>query len=392
MLPKFTNSILLLTSLIDCLTASPTRHLLSSPSQPTSSSYTSAFLEKRGRPASSSSSCSSVDSDSTNPPEAPVLKTASIDEGNQGQKRKRVRSDEQRLKRNNARRNAYARTREVLKGDPAVMAIAKEKIRVKNSIAYGKSGPAAKAATKLKRDGKKKERKRLKDEKEAKGEALDAANPDANPLYAIERRLRNAVSNLRKKGTDPPTLAEIEKKKKKLMEVRQRLKAEKEVNREALYAADTDAIPLYAIERRLRSAVCNLRKKETDPTTLAELEKKLVEVRQRLRSEKVAKREAMDAADPDKPKVKNRKYCREYFAERKKMKASAEKNAVANIMMRVRDINYIPLIGENDQEEGDNDNETIEDTDEGGVETIEDKVKIEGCEEEEIEEIDKIRR
>jgi hypothetical protein len=188
------------------------------------------------------------------------------------------------------------------------MAIAKEKISVRNSIAYGKLGPAAKAATKLKRDRKKKERKRLKDEKEAKSEALDAPDPDANPLYAVERRLRFAVSKLRKKVTDPKTLAELEKKKKKLMEVRQRLKAEKE-----------------------------------------------------------AKREALDAADPDNTAVKNRKYCREYIAERRMEKALEEKNEAANIMMRVRDINY-------------------KYTGDGGVETIEEEVKIERSEEEEIEE------
>jgi hypothetical protein len=95
-----------------------------------------------------------------------------------------------------------------------------------------------------------------------------------------------------------------------------------------------------------------------DPITLAELEekeKKLVEVRQRLKAEKVAKREALDAKDPDKTAVKNRKSSREYLAEwkkNKKKKAIEEKNAleekedrnVAEIMMSMRERIAVPLI------------------------------------------------
>jgi hypothetical protein len=64
-----------------------------------------ASLEKRGISESSHSSTSSVFSDSTNSPDAPVLETPTMDDGgNQGQKRKRVRSVEQRLKINKAAR------------------------------------------------------------------------------------------------------------------------------------------------------------------------------------------------------------------------------------------------------------------------------------------------
>jgi hypothetical protein len=58
-------------------------------------------------------------------------------------------------------------------------------------------------------------------------------------------------------------------------------------------------------------------------------------------------------------------------------KVLAEKNEAANIMMSVRDINYISLIGEYDQGLGDNDNLTIEDLEQGGKDTIEDEGIIE---------------
>jgi hypothetical protein len=111
MLPKFIHSILLLSSLANSLRASPTSHSISDPFKPKSSSYPSALLEKRGRPAASrSSSSSSIDSEATIPPDAPVLKATTNDEGgNQGQKRKRVRSEEQRLNYNEYKRKAYAR-------------------------------------------------------------------------------------------------------------------------------------------------------------------------------------------------------------------------------------------------------------------------------------------
>jgi hypothetical protein len=211
------------------------------------------------------------------------------------------------------------------------------------------------------------------------------AKIDKNPDFATERKLRNAVWNLRKKGTDPITLTELDEKEKKLVEARQRLEAERDAKKKASEAAAPFVNPLYVKERRLRYAVCNLRKKGTDPTTLAELEKKekkLVEVRQRLKAEKKAKREALDEADPDKQAVKNRKSCREYVAERKKRKKAIEEKKileekelenVAETLMRVRERNYIPLFVEN-EEKGDNDIETIEDT---SKQTIEEEVKNE---------------
>jgi hypothetical protein len=118
-------------------------------------------------------------------------------------------------------------------------------------------------------------------------------------------------------------LAELEEKEKKLVEVRQRMKAERDAKTKASEAA-APINPLYVIDRRLSVAVSNLRKKGTDPSTLAELkkkEKKLLEVRQRLKAEKKSKMEALDAADPDKRAVKKQKSSREYVAERKKVLA-----------------------------------------------------------------------
>jgi hypothetical protein len=430
MFSKIIHSIILLPSLANGLRA---RHSLENPSQsrPNISSHPSVLLEKRGLSAKRLSSSALVDSEATIPPEAPVLKIPPTEDGgNQGQKRNRVRSAEQRIKHAEDERNRNARKMKELQENPTDLAAWKEKIRLKNARhrkkAAGKKAKEDKAGKldkeekeeKAKSDknpdvaserrlryavcilGKKgtdpttlaeletKEKKllevrqRLDAFRDAKRKELDAAseikaaasnskkspkktgkelwkvakaksdkNPDfaserslreavcrlrkkgtdpttlaelekkllevrqrleaerkaaaldANPLYAKESNLRSAVSKLRKKGTDPTALAELEKK---LVDVRQRLKAEKEAKSEALNAAVPDANPLYAKERNLRSAVSKLKKKGMDPTTLAELEKKekqLVDVRQRLKAEKEAKREALDAADPDKRAV-----------------------------------------------------------------------------------------
>jgi hypothetical protein len=157
MFSKSINFILLFSILANRLRASSTSHSISTPSQPKSSSRPLAFLEKRGRSATRLPSSSSVDFDSTNPPEPPVLNSATFDDGgNKGQKKK-LRSDEQRLKRNKEERNRNALKREVLKGDPDAMAAAKEKTREKNAkartkrLAVFKDNPKAKIAWNLKR-------------------------------------------------------------------------------------------------------------------------------------------------------------------------------------------------------------------------------------------------
>jgi hypothetical protein len=420
MLPKFTHSILLLTSLIDCLRASPTSHSISNPSQSKSSSYSSAPLEKRGRKASSrSSSASSVDSDSTIPPDAPVLSkkkerhlpmfviarsssSSSLDSasslftqpeapvqkpdtledgGSQGQKRKRVRSDEQK--------------RPQAQPTPAV--------QTATVTTVTRTTPAANRNS----------------AKKPSWKELKAANTVLHGVNSVRKRQAgyNRMRTLKKQiqmEMDPTKLATFKKDLEEKIKdqavqalewkaVKKTAKEDKAINNKRLSKktgksgkelwkvakAKIDKNPDFATERKLRNAVSYLRMKVTDPKTLAELEKKekkLLEVRQRLKAEKEVNRETLDAADPDKTAVKKRKSSRENFAKRKKEKALAEKNAVANIMMRVRDINYISLIGEYAKEEGDNDNEMIEDTDEGGVETIEEEMKNEGSEEEEIEE------
>jgi hypothetical protein len=158
MLPKFTHPIMLMTCLVICLRASPTCHSTSNPSQPASSSYPSAFLEKRGHPASSSSSSSSVDSDSTNPPEAPVLKASTFDDGvNKVQTTKRVVSNGQKLRNNAAAREKRKRKGESIVGDPVAMAAMKEKIREHNELnrtrrlALLKANPEAKIVWNLKK-------------------------------------------------------------------------------------------------------------------------------------------------------------------------------------------------------------------------------------------------
>jgi hypothetical protein len=99
-----------------------------------------------------------------------------------------------------------------------------------------------------------------------------------------------------------------------------------------------------------------------------------LEVRQRLKAEKEVNRETLDAADPDKTAVKKRKYCREYVAKRKKVLVEI------NIMMRLREINSIPLIDEINKGEGENDDEKIKDSNTG---PIEQEGKIEESENEE---------
>jgi hypothetical protein len=81
------------------------------------------------------------------------------------------------------------------------------------------------------------------------------AKSDKNQDFATERKLRSSISHLRKKGPDPTTLAELEEKEKKLVEVRQKLKAERDAKTKASEAAAPITNPLYVIERRLSVAV-----------------------------------------------------------------------------------------------------------------------------------------
>jgi hypothetical protein len=249
MLSKFINSIILLSSLANVLKAYPASHSLVNPFRRRPKSlHPLAFIEKRGRPATRRASDSSVDSESSSPLEVPVLKTAAIDDGvNNGQKKKRLRSDEQKSKIKEAARKAYARIKDELKrdpaafkewkssrrendrnrnarkreenkGDPDAMAAAKEKSREKNKsaktkrLASFKDNPAAaiafnlnrkqmvdrrkakqiakfdgdhvaianfdvenKAAAKLKRDGKKMEKKEYDSQKRLAVNALPAS-------------------------------------------------------------------------------------------------------------------------------------------------------------------------------------------------------------------------
>jgi hypothetical protein len=182
MLPKFIHSILLLSSLANNLRASLTSHSISDPFKPKSSSYPTALLEKRGRPAASqSSSSSSVDSEATIIPEAPVLIATTNDEGgDQGQKRKRVRSEEQRLRNNAAARERYAHKTK------------------------GFEAESGKAVAKLKRDGKKKEKKeydsKRKEELFAKFAARFDDKHEAISAWKLEEmRVGRAKYALRKK-------------------------------------------------------------------------------------------------------------------------------------------------------------------------------------------------
>jgi hypothetical protein len=143
------NTLLLLMN----LTATPIQNSFLKPSQSKSYSHPLPNLEKRGGSVSSRSS-SSLDSGTTNPPDAPVLKTDAIDEGNQDEKRKRV--IEQRLKRNKARRNIYASKMKELKANPTALKSWRLKIKEASALKRKKrkvlfdNNPAAKTAWKLK--------------------------------------------------------------------------------------------------------------------------------------------------------------------------------------------------------------------------------------------------
>jgi hypothetical protein len=88
-------SILVLASLIISLIATPVHKSLSYRPQSKSYTHTLSKLERRGGSVSSrSSSSSSLESETTNPPDAPVLKSVTIkDKWNQGQKKKISRSE-----------------------------------------------------------------------------------------------------------------------------------------------------------------------------------------------------------------------------------------------------------------------------------------------------------
>jgi hypothetical protein len=152
------NILLIPASLPISLIATPIQSSFLKPSQSKSYSHPLPNLERRGGSVSSrSSSYPSLDSESTSPPEAPVLKTHTMDDGgNQGQKRKRVRSDVQRSKIKEAARKAYARKEEEIKGDPAALAAKKQKKSEKNAratkkrLASFKANPEAKTAWKAK--------------------------------------------------------------------------------------------------------------------------------------------------------------------------------------------------------------------------------------------------
>jgi hypothetical protein len=185
------------------LIAPPTVHSLSDSSHPKSSSHPLALLEKRGRSASICSSCSSVDSESNSPPEAPVLKAATIDEGGKkGQKRKRVRSDEHNLKHNEARRKVYARKRKGLEGNLVAIAAEKEKNREKSALYKTKmlesfkANPAAKSVWNA---AKKKITARHRANQIAKfdGDPVAIAEFDAEKK-AVAKRKRDGKKNAKK--------------------------------------------------------------------------------------------------------------------------------------------------------------------------------------------------
>jgi hypothetical protein len=107
----FSILLIILASILISLIATPIQNSFLKPSQSMSYSHPLQKLEKRGGSVSSrSSSYSSLDSESASTPDAPVLKTPTMDDGrNQGQKRKGKISDEQRLRNNAAKRKVYAR-------------------------------------------------------------------------------------------------------------------------------------------------------------------------------------------------------------------------------------------------------------------------------------------
>jgi hypothetical protein len=236
MFSKFINSIILLSSLANGLRVSSTSHSLANPPQPKSSSHPLAFLEKRGRSATRRQSSSSVDSESSSPPEAPVLKN--IDDGvNNGQKRKRVRSDTKRLKHNKDERDRNARKKEVLKGDPAALAIAKEKDRVRNSIAYQKLGPAAKAATKLKRDNRKPEKKEYEKQRRRSVNFVPRTKDNARIIKARYEAKR--VLDFTKQFDDKEeAMAAWEVEKKRLNRIKYVTRKKKALEKKALADAE----------------------------------------------------------------------------------------------------------------------------------------------------------
>jgi hypothetical protein len=151
-------SLLIFSSHIISLIATPIRHSLSTHLQSVNYSHPQPQLEKRGGSVSSrSSSCYSLESESASPPDAPILKTANIEEDReQGQKRKGVRSDDQRLKDNKARRVTLARINRALELDPIALKAKRLKIKKASARRWKKrevlfdANPAAKTAWKLK--------------------------------------------------------------------------------------------------------------------------------------------------------------------------------------------------------------------------------------------------
>jgi hypothetical protein len=190
-------SILVFASFIISLIATPIRHSLSNTLQLKSSTHPQPQLEKRGGSVSSrSSSCSSLD-EFASPPDAPVLKTATIEEDRKPEeKRKRVISDEQRLKNNKAKREI---------GDEQRLwnNRAKRDLRARKRKEI-EANPTALKSWRLKI-------KQASVRKRIKQQALFDANPAAKIAWRLKERKRGADYRLKKKNMDAKIVADIPK-------------------------------------------------------------------------------------------------------------------------------------------------------------------------------------
>jgi hypothetical protein len=137
---------------------------------------------------------------------APVLKLK--DKGNQGQKIKRVRSDEYKRKNSEARKNVYAIKWKKLKGNPVAMAAEKEKRRENAARYYMKKKQMRLEANP---DEKETERKKVA-KKNARAKTKRLAEFEANPAAKSAWILKNRASvkrSMENKKTEKKEVAEI---------------------------------------------------------------------------------------------------------------------------------------------------------------------------------------
>jgi hypothetical protein len=264
-------SILVFDSLIISLIATSICHSLSTHPQ-SKKSHHQPQLEKRGGSVSSrSSSCSSLDSKSASPPDASVLKTDTIEEDrDQCQKIKGVRSDAERLKRNEARRNIYA-CKKMIEGDTKAFAAWKLRRNEAGRKSYARKWTKLEASP----NEMEAERKKIAERDsivKTKRLASFVADPAKKIAWRLKERKRAKDYRLKKKieyMEANPDEKEEDLMKKAGAEIYFRAKTK----RHAAFVADPTKKTAWRLKERKRAADYRLKKKNMDAKNVADIPK-----------------------------------------------------------------------------------------------------------------------